>query len=794
MPPVTTAGKAPLDSGKNVQEAPATIAAQQDQLAQGQGGRKAVMYPEGTKVPGKPAQGMKRIKVMGRGTFDYDPAQTTPAEIIKLSKAGKENELLGLGPVSKPDVEARVAAGETPAAVVETTPAGTEVRAAAGTTETVPAQAAVMAPEATPGNQVSVTTPENVIAGRLDGESKLPDGNNVSDGPSPTQVPTRPAPQPSISSDDTVAGAGPQAPKIGPKGKKVVKGKLKDQVEAAASQAETPTPEQAEANDYAKGKVTLHDMPLAIETPKGGTRTASDGSWEVKDFPAHYGYVEGTKGADGDGVDVFVGDHPDNKQAHIVDQYDPSTGKFDEHKVMLGFSSKKEALDAYDKGFSDGSGPSRRRSSVTKDIDGLKKWMAEGDLSQPATPRIEGTLKAKPVTTEGKPKAEAPKAAIIPVEKVEAARKAYEDLDKVVEEVSDKPKRKVWPMVNLENVEPGVQREIRGRNRLRAFINSLSDEEYARVHDAYRDSENVKFPSLASDALGDETAQIALDHWEKAARPHEGTPTEKVGGKNRTKAEIAKRDSDAAAAKKIFDEHEPDEVQVPTTKAGKDKLLERLTGLLDKAKEADVKIPTKVGYEGTSDHIVYLRDVQTLVNKLRNRTANGDDLRNFLADERMAKAGDFAPLRARRKEVGDELLNKKKVSTDENRVGADDEALETVGDSKITDTDTRKALEKSEDEEVGGSLMESQADTETPEKALERHQDEDDTADVTSRGKTDAEKKGDEVAAKATAKGEGDERQRASSPAPTRRDPASRLRSGAVASSPACASCASATT
>lgn len=156
------ATEAPVDTGANVPETPATLKAQQEQLTAGD--RKAVMYPRGTTVPELP-KGMRQTSTP-RGVFHYDPAQFTPARIKALSAAGKENEILGLGPVPKAEAVARAAAGETPVAVVERTPDGTEVRAAAGTEPTAPAQIAAIEAVKTPGNTVAVETPGGVVAKR----------------------------------------------------------------------------------------------------------------------------------------------------------------------------------------------------------------------------------------------------------------------------------------------------------------------------------------------------------------------------------------------------------------------------------------------------------------------------------------------------------------------------------------------------------------------------------------------------------------------------------------------------
>ena len=62
----------------------------------------------------------------------------------------------------------------------------------------------------------------------------------------------------------------------------------------------------------------------------------------------HYGYIKLTEGVDGDHVDVFI--KPGTKKLsniYVVNQVDPKTQKFDEHKCMLGFNNLGEAKKAY---------------------------------------------------------------------------------------------------------------------------------------------------------------------------------------------------------------------------------------------------------------------------------------------------------------------------------------------------------------------------------------------------------------------------------------------------------------
>lgn len=110
-----------------------------------------------------------------------------------------------------------------------------------------------------------------------------------------------------------------------------------------------PTEKQKEAGNYKKGRVQFAGLDITIENPKGSTRsgTSQDGKEWAINLKHHYGDIKGTKGADGDPLDVFLGDNLEPDSVFIVDQIDPKTREFDEHKIMLGFSSKQEARNAY---------------------------------------------------------------------------------------------------------------------------------------------------------------------------------------------------------------------------------------------------------------------------------------------------------------------------------------------------------------------------------------------------------------------------------------------------------------
>lgn len=161
-------------------------------------------------------------------------------------------------------------------------------------------------------------------------------------------------------------------------------------IDAAAHEAATsplndlpePTEAQKEAGNYKVGRIKVHGLDISIENPKGSVRrgTSPDGkAWE-NEIGAHYGYIRGHgEGADGDHVDVFVGESPESEKVWIIDQVNQDSGSFDEAKVMLGFPNRLKAIAAYKASYSNGwkVGPITEMS-----IDQFKDWL-KSDTTTP---------------------------------------------------------------------------------------------------------------------------------------------------------------------------------------------------------------------------------------------------------------------------------------------------------------------------------------------------------------------------------------------------------------------------
>ncbi|MGE6283580.1 LPD38 domain-containing protein [Aeromonas media] len=165
-------------------------------------------------------------------------------------------------------------------------------------------------------------------------------------------------------------------------------------IEAARSEvAPEPTEAQKEAGNYKKGHLTLQGLDIALENPKGSTRSGIDPDGkEWQSTMAHdYGYIKRTLGADGDHVDVFIGDKPDSETVYVVDQVDPKTGKFDEHKVMMGFADEQAALEGYLGNYEEGWQGLGAIKAMP--VDAFKRWVKGGDTRSPiAAQPVAGTV------------------------------------------------------------------------------------------------------------------------------------------------------------------------------------------------------------------------------------------------------------------------------------------------------------------------------------------------------------------------------------------------------------------
>lgn len=233
------------------------------------------------------------------------------------------------------------------------------------------------------------------------------------------------------------------------------------QIEAARAEvAPEPTEAQKEAGNYKKGHLSLQGLDIALENPKGSTRSGTDQDGKAwQSTMAHdYGYIKRTQGADGDHVDVFIGDRPDSETVYVVDQVDPKTGKFDEHKVMMGFASEPAARDGYLANYEKGwKGLSAIKAMPVEEF---KRWVKEGDTTKPIAD-------AAPAQEEGRGNAQDDKPVKVPERSISFSKQAMAQGDKPAKALTRK---------EAELVTKGWFKQYRGASGIDVQIHATQAE------------------------------------------------------------------------------------------------------------------------------------------------------------------------------------------------------------------------------------------------------------------------------------------------------------------------------
>lgn len=141
-----------IDTGICAPETYATLLAQQRQLIDGL--RVVQMFPAGT--PELPLPQNCERYANHRGIYHFDPMRIDLDRIKKLSREGRENEFLNLGPFSKSDIARRARAGEIVTCITEYTADGIELRCVAATLDTVREQTAYFEATREPGSRIVI--------------------------------------------------------------------------------------------------------------------------------------------------------------------------------------------------------------------------------------------------------------------------------------------------------------------------------------------------------------------------------------------------------------------------------------------------------------------------------------------------------------------------------------------------------------------------------------------------------------------------------------------------------------
>lgn len=244
-----------------------------------------------------------------------------------------------------------------------------------------------------------------------------------------------------------------------------------ERLKSAIAETETePTEAQKKAGNYKKGHLSFGGYDYTVETPKGVTRSGKDEQGKPWSVTMHdtYGYILGKIGVDGDHIDMFINDAADldtfDGNVYVVDQVNPETGEFDEHKVMYGYPSEEAATEAYLANYSKGWKGLGKVTSVTKAT--FDKWLESSDR------------KTKPF------------AEYAMVQKEQRA--AYEEemmqdgahseaFDKIVDLA--KEQKEYWDLMEQGEVDPNDVPEVDVAHEMDELLKTLSDEEFKEVSD-----------------------------------------------------------------------------------------------------------------------------------------------------------------------------------------------------------------------------------------------------------------------------------------------------------------------
>jgi N12 class adenine-specific DNA methylase/GGDEF domain-containing protein len=156
-----------------------------------------------------------------------------------------------------------------------------------------------------------------------------------------------------------------------------------------------PDPTNDQIGKNAKlGHHKVQGLDISIENPIGSIRKDKETGgkkWQTK-MTAHYGYIRGTKGGIEGGkpskLDVFLTPGASSAESvFIVDQIDPKTGKFDEHKVVMGPKFEQGARMTYLSNY-DKTGESRVGAVTEMPMEDFKAWRKTYDPTKPVDQNV----------------------------------------------------------------------------------------------------------------------------------------------------------------------------------------------------------------------------------------------------------------------------------------------------------------------------------------------------------------------------------------------------------------------
>lgn len=242
---------------------------------------------------------------------------------------------------------------------------------------------------------------------------------------------------------------------------------------AIAETEPNPSEAQKKAGNYKKGHLSFGGYDFTVETPKGTTRSGKDEQGKPWSVTMHdtYGYILGKIGVDGDHIDMFINDGADldsfDGNVYVVDQVNPETGEFDEHKVMYGYPSEEAATEAYLANYSKGWKGLGKVTAVPKAT--FDKWLEASDR------------KTKPFADYAMVQKE--QRATYKEEMMQDGAHS-EAFDKIVE--LGKEQKEYWDLMEKGEVNPDDVAEVDVAYEMDELLKTLSDEEFKEVSDVLK--------------------------------------------------------------------------------------------------------------------------------------------------------------------------------------------------------------------------------------------------------------------------------------------------------------------
>jgi hypothetical protein len=219
--------------------------------------------------------------------------------------------------------------------------------------------------------------------------------------------------------------------------------------------------------------------------PTQGSTTKITGNVSQSSSPSYYS----PKGSDKDHVDVFINGNGDSGKVYIVDQIDPETMRFDEHKIILGVLSEDEARQTYLANYEPG-------------------WQGLGAITEMPVSEFKTWVKDKEKTTK-------------PVKYVEGKTEPVSDIEAIKERVSHYQSEvdRLTRTIGRKKNHPDEIKLRSATQRLREWKDTLADVEgkSSPIDEIEREAKEI---ADLTAKLKDRAMIYQVDEKERLAKKH----------------------------------------------------------------------------------------------------------------------------------------------------------------------------------------------------------------------------------------------------------------------------------